>query len=95
MLMNQTHGKWESINFQISLNNSLFLLIWEKKDPMLNKFQKRKSMLALRDKSTGEPEELLHQSKTKDNVDHAGLLLLLLPINLIKFKTDIKPLKST
>jgi hypothetical protein len=51
-------------------------------------------MLALLVKSTGEPEELSHQSKIKDNVDHVGLLLQLLPINLIKSKTDIKLIKS-
>ena len=95
MLINQIHGKWVSINSQILLKNNLFLLIWEKKDLMLNLFQKKKSMLDLLDKSIGEQEELLLLLKIKDNVDHVGLLLPLLLINLIKFKTDIKQLIST
>jgi hypothetical protein len=95
MLINQTPGKWVSINSQILLKNNLFLLIWEKKDLMLNLFQKKKSMLDLLDKSIGEQEELLLLLKIKDNVDHVGLLLPLLLINLIKFKTDIKQLIST
>lgn len=95
MLINQTPGKWVSINSQILLKNNLFLLIWEKKDLMLNLFQKKKSMLDLLDKSIGEQEELLLLLKIKGNVDHVGLLLQLLLINLIKFKTDIKQLIST
>lgn len=95
MLINQTPGKWVSINSQILLKNNLFPLIWEKKDQMLNKFQKKKLMLALLDKSTGEQEELSLPLKIKGNVDHVGLLLPLLLINLIKFKTDIKLIKLT
>jgi hypothetical protein len=95
MLINQTPGKWVSINSQILLKNNLFPLIWEKKDQMLNLFQKKKSMLDLLDKSTGEQEELSLPLKTKGNVDHVGLSLPLLLINLIKFKTDIKLIKLT
>jgi len=61
---------------------------------MFSQFHKKRSMLDLQLKSTGEPEELSHLSKIKDNVDHVGPLLQLLPTNPIKFKTDIKPIKS-
>lgn len=86
------NGKWASINFLILQKRNSWDFILESltiKSRKLMNLSIRDSPLRL----IGELKELLLQLKIKANVDHAGLLLLLLPMKVIKFnsKTNQTP----
>lgn len=83
-------GKWESINFLIWLKISLLALILVKNRlKLIHSLKRKRLMLAMLEKLTGELRELLLLLRIKENVGHAGLLLQLLLMKPIKFNLEI------
>lgn len=93
--MKNKPGKWASISSLISPMKSSPPLSWDNYRPSAEPSKSKKSTPDSEEASIGETLESSPQSRTKDNVDLAGLLLPLPLTNHIKSKTKTNQKQST